>query len=165
MTVTAAPSTTRTAVPVRVVIADDHELIRAGLSLLLAAEPDLVVVGTASDGRSAVDLVAQQQPDVVLMDLGMPVLDGLAATREIARLAPGTRVLVLSCYEGEPFVANAVAAGAHGYLVKHVSSLDVVDAVRRTHGGEPVFSTDPPSSSGPASQSRPPGYSKDPRAG
>lgn len=140
MLVPAAPPTTQGDAPVRVLIADDHELIRVGLTRLFAAESDLVVVGTASDGRSAVDLVAQQRPDVVVMDVGMPVLDGIAATREISALAPDTRVLLLSCFADHPVVDSAVAAGAHGYLVKHVSSLEVVDAVRRTHVGESVFS-------------------------
>jgi DNA-binding NarL/FixJ family response regulator len=126
--------------PVRVLIADDHELIRVGLSALFSAEPDLVVVGTACDGRAAVDLAAQELPDVVVMDLGMPVLDGIAATREILASSPRTRVLVLSCSVEHPVVASAVAAGACGYLVKHVSTLEVVDAVRRTFGGELVFS-------------------------
>jgi DNA-binding NarL/FixJ family response regulator len=154
MSVTTARPPTEGAARVRVLIADDHELIRVGLARLLAAEADLVVVGTACDGRSAVDLVASQQPDVVLMDLGMPVLDGIAATREISRLAPDTRVLVLTCYDERLYVEDAVAAGAHGYLVKHVSSLEVVDAVRRTHSGEPVFSPGLPALSGPPGSSK-----------
>jgi DNA-binding NarL/FixJ family response regulator len=140
MSLTAPPAATERTASVRVVIADDHELIRAGLTRLLAAESDLVVVATASDGQRAVEIVTEHRPDVVLMDLGMPVLDGIEATREIMRTSPSTRVLVLTCFAQELVLENAVAAGAHGYLVKHGSSLEVVDAVRRTHSGEAVFS-------------------------
>jgi DNA-binding NarL/FixJ family response regulator len=128
---------------VRVLIADDHELIRMGLARLVSAQPDLTVVGTAADGHEAVALAMSEHPDVVIMDLSMPRLDGVAATREITRLSPETRVLVLSSYVQQLIVASAIAAGACGYLFKNVSSLDVIDAIRRAYGGETVFSVDP----------------------
>jgi DNA-binding NarL/FixJ family response regulator len=128
---------------VRVLIADDHELIRVGLARLISAQSDLAVVGTAADGHEAVALAMAEHPHVVIMDLSMPRLDGVAATREITRLAPETRVLVLSSYVQQLIVASAIAAGACGYLFKNVSSLDVIDAIRRAYGGETVFSADP----------------------
>jgi DNA-binding NarL/FixJ family response regulator len=128
---------------VRVLIADDHELIRVGLTRLVSAQPDLTVVGTAADGHEAVAIAMSEHPDVVIMDLSMPRLDGVAATREITRLAPETRVLVLSSYVQQLMIASAIAAGACGYLFKNVSSLDVIDAIRRAYDGESVFSVDP----------------------
>src|SRR3954451_13204614 len=128
---------------VRVLIADDHELIRVGLARLVSAQPDLTVVGTAADGHEAVAVAMSERPDVVIMDLSMPRLDGVAATREITRLAPETRVLVLSSYVQKLMIASAIAAGACGYLFKNVSSLDVIDAIRRAYDGESVFSVDP----------------------
>ena len=128
---------------VRVLIADDHELIRVGLARLVSAQPGLTVVGTAADGHEAVAIAMAEHPDVVIMDLSMPRLDGVAATREITRIAPETRVLVLSSYVQQLIVASAIAAGACGYLFKNVSSLDVVDAIRRAYDGESVFSVDP----------------------
>ena len=130
-------------VRVRVLIADDHELIRVGLARLVAAQPDLTVVGTAADGHEAVAIALSEHPDVVIMDLSMPRLDGVAATKEITRLLPETRVLVLSSYVQQLIVASAIAAGACGYLFKNVSSLDVLDAIRRAHVGEKVFAVDP----------------------
>jgi DNA-binding NarL/FixJ family response regulator len=127
---------------VRVLIADDHELIRVGLARLISAQPDLTVVGTAADGQQAVAIAMSEHPDVVVMDLSMPLLDGVAATREITRLAPDTRVLVLSSYVQQLIVASAIAAGACGYLFKNVSSLDVLDAIRRAYLGEKVFNMD-----------------------
>jgi DNA-binding NarL/FixJ family response regulator len=127
---------------VRVLIADDHELIRVGLARLVSAQPDLTVVGTAANGHQAVEIAVTERPDVVIMDLSMPLLDGVAATREITRLAPDTRVLVLSSYVQQLIVASAVAAGACGYLFKNVSSVDVLDAIRRAYVGESVFSRD-----------------------
>jgi two-component system, NarL family, response regulator LiaR len=128
---------------VRVLIADDHELIRVGLARLVSAQPDLTVVGTAADGHEAIAIAMSEHPDVVIMDLSMPLLDGVAATREITRLSPETRVLVLSSYVQHLVVASAIAAGACGYLFKNVSSLDVIDAIRRAYDGETVFSVDP----------------------
>ncbi|MGA8211405.1 MAG: response regulator transcription factor [Nocardioidaceae bacterium] len=125
---------------VRVLIADDHELIRVGLARLVSSQPDLTVVGMAADGQEAVLISALEHPDVVVMDLSMPLLDGVGATREIASVSPGSKVLVLSSYVERSVIASAVAAGACGYLVKDVSALEVLEAVRRTHRGEAVFS-------------------------
>lgn len=120
-------------------LADDHELIRSGLERLVSAEDDLAVVGTAADGLRAVTLTARRRPDVVVMDLSMPVLDGLSATREIMRISPKTRVLVLSCHSRRVVRDAVVAAGAFGYLYKNVPAADVIDAIRRTYAGEQLL--------------------------
>lgn len=121
---------------IRLLIADDHEVIRFGLRLLLANEPDISVVGIAADGRTAVSIAVADSPDVVLMDLSMPVLDGFAATREITRVAPSVRVLVHTAYSGAPIIHEAFAAGAHGYLLKESSPQTLIDAIRAVHRGE-----------------------------
>ena len=126
--------------PIRVLLADDHELVRVGLHRLIAAQPDLSVVGTAGDGLRAVELAAQARPDVVVMDLSMPHLDGVTATHRIRLLSPATRVLVLTGHVRRAVVDAAVAAGAAGYLTKNVPAVQVLDAIRRTHAGEGLFS-------------------------
>jgi DNA-binding NarL/FixJ family response regulator len=118
-----------------VLLVDDHRLVRAGLAALLAATEDIEVVGEASDGRQAVELAARLHPDVVLMDLSMPVLDGVAATRAIVADAPGTHVVVLTSFADHHRVTDAVAAGAVGYLLKDCDPRDVVTAVRSAAGG------------------------------
>jgi len=118
-----------------VLLVDDHRLVRAGLAALLAATEDIEVVGEASDGRQAVELAARLHPDVVLMDLSMPVLDGVAATRSIVAEAPGTHVVVLTSFADHHRVTDAVAAGAVGYLLKDCDPRDVVTAVRSAAGG------------------------------
>jgi DNA-binding NarL/FixJ family response regulator len=125
---------------VRVAIADDHPLIRSGLARLVAAEPDLEVVGTAADGRHAVELAEREQPDVIVLDLSMPELDGITATEQLRRRSPRTRVLVLSSYVWESVVASALTAGAHGYLSKDVPAVEVLDGIRHTYAGGTVFS-------------------------
>jgi DNA-binding NarL/FixJ family response regulator len=123
---------------IRVLIADDHAVVSNGLRMLLSGEPDLEVVATADDGALAVALAAQERPDVVVMDLTMPTLGGVEATRQMQLLAPGTRVLILSGRAEQAVVRAAYAAGASGYLSKDVAALDLLDAIRRTHAG--VFS-------------------------
>jgi DNA-binding NarL/FixJ family response regulator len=113
-----------------VLLVDDHRLVRAGLAALLAGTEDIRVVGEASDGRQAVDMAARLRPDVVLMDLSMPVLDGVAATRLILEEAPSTHVVVLTSFADHHRVTDAVAAGAVGYLLKDCDPRDVVTAVR-----------------------------------
>jgi DNA-binding NarL/FixJ family response regulator len=118
-----------------VLLVDDHRLVRAGLAALLAATEDIEVVGEAADGRQAVELAARLHPDVVLMDLSMPVLDGVAATRAIVAESPGTHVVVLTSFADHHRVTEAVAAGAVGYLLKDCDPRDVVSAVRSAAGG------------------------------
>jgi DNA-binding NarL/FixJ family response regulator len=125
--------------PVRVVVADDHPVVRAGLVALLSSLPDVEVVATATDGAEAVREVVTNHPDVALLDLNMPELDGIAATREIGRVAPGVGVLVLTMYDDDDSVFAAMRAGARGYLVKGVEQDDLVRAIRSVAAGEAIF--------------------------
>jgi DNA-binding NarL/FixJ family response regulator len=121
---------------IRVLIADDQMLIRRGMSLMLAAEADIDVVGQAADGIEAVTLARQLEPDVVLMDLHMPRKGGVLATREITGALPHTRVMVLTTFDADEMVFDAVRAGAQAYLLKDASEEEVVATVRAVHRGE-----------------------------
>lgn len=124
---------------IRVLLVDDHPVVRSGLAGLLDAEGDIEVVGEAGHGREAVGLAVRLQPDVVLMDLHMPVLDGPGATAELARLVPDTRVLVLTTFDTDTDIIRAIEAGATGYLLKDTPREQLVDAVRRAAAGETVL--------------------------
>ena len=123
---------------IRVVLVDDHPVVRSGLAGLLGGEPDIEVVGEASDGREGVELAAELGPDVVLMDLRMPVMDGVAATAAIVATR-GPRVLVLTTYDTDADILRAVEAGATGYLLKDTPRDALVDAVRAASRGETVL--------------------------
>ncbi len=120
---------------IRILIADDHTLVREGLRALLEGQGDFEVIAEASNGREAVDRAIQMQPDVVLMDIGMPELDGLAATRHIVRTNPAIRILVLTVHETEDYFFRVLEVGAHGFLVKDAASTELVAAVRAVHHG------------------------------
>ena len=124
---------------ITVVIADDQEMIRDGLSALLSAAPDIEVVGHAANGREAVDLVRRLHPDVVVMDVRMPVLDGLQATAEIMAGGDATRVLMLTTFDLDDYVYEALGAGASGFLLKDASAADLMTAVRVVAGGEALL--------------------------
>jgi DNA-binding NarL/FixJ family response regulator len=124
---------------IRVLVVDDHPVVRAGLAGLLAGEPDLDVVGEAGDGAEAVRRVGELRPDVVLMDLRRPVLDGVAATEAIRAAHPDVRVLVLTTYESDGDILRAVEAGATGYLLKDTPRPQLVDGVRAAARGETVL--------------------------
>ncbi|MCW2780176.1 MAG: two-component system response regulator [Marmoricola sp.] len=124
---------------IRVVVADDHPIVRAGLTALLSSLPDIEVVAVAANGREAVREVVSTRPDVALLDLKMPELDGIAATRELARVAPGVAVLVLTMYDDDDSVFAAMRAGARGYLVKGVEQDDILRAIRSVAAGEAIF--------------------------
>ena len=126
----------RDAARIRVLIVDDQSLIRRGMTLMLAAEPDIDVVGQAADGVQAVEMAQSLRPDVVLMDLHMPNKGGVAATREITLSLPQTHVLVLTTLDAEETVFEAVRAGAHAYLLKDASEDEVLETVRAVHRGE-----------------------------
>ncbi|SNS28031.1 two component transcriptional regulator, LuxR family [Actinomadura meyerae] len=121
----------------RVIVVDDHTVMRAGVVALLAAEPTIEIVGEAGDGREAVALAERLRPDVALLDLRMPVLDGVAATAGIIR--SGTRVLVLTTYDTDTEIERAIEAGAIGYLLKDTTREQLVDAVRAAARGETVL--------------------------
>ena len=116
--------------PITVLLVDDHQMVRAGLATLLAATDDIVVVGQAGDGRDAVGVAAQTTPAVVLMDLSMPVLDGVEATRRILEDRPEAKVVVLTSFSDQDRVSAALAAGAVGYLLKDCDPADLLAAVR-----------------------------------
>ncbi|MST34733.1 response regulator [Acidimicrobiaceae bacterium USS-CC1] len=124
---------------IRVLVVDDHPVVRSGLVGLLGLEPDVVVVGEAADGAEALRLAAERAPDVVLMDLRMPVMDGVAATDRLAGTVPAPRVLVLTTYDTDSDIVRAVEAGATGYLLKDTPREALVDAVRRAARGETVL--------------------------
>ena len=122
-----------------VLVADDHEVIRFGLTTLLSSAPDMRVVGVADNGADAVELARRLHPDVVVMDLSMPVLDGISATEQVLKASPDTRVLVVSVFSQPDVVEAAIAAGAHGYLDKSVAAEDVVDGIRFITQGQRIL--------------------------
>lgn len=124
----------------RVMLADDHSVVRKGFSLILSSQPDFEVVGEASNGREAVELAAQLHPDVVVIDVSMPELNGIEGTRRIAEVSPRTRVLALSMHRDGVYVREILRAGAKGYLVKDADDDTFVDAVRAVARGEGYIS-------------------------
>jgi DNA-binding NarL/FixJ family response regulator len=125
---------------IRVLLADDHTVVRQGLKALLEAEPDITVVGEASTGREAVNLTRKLLPEVVVMDIAMPNLNGLEATRQIAKEIPQTKLLVLSSYNDDEYVHQVTEAGAMGYLLKQTAATDLIKAVREARRGNAFFS-------------------------
>jgi DNA-binding NarL/FixJ family response regulator len=125
---------------IRVLLAEDHTVVREGLRALLEAEGDIQVVGEAATGRKAVELARALRPEVVVMDIAMPQLNGLEATRQIHRALPGTKVLVLSAHSDDAYVEQVVAMGAVGYLLKETSAHVLSQAVRHIHQGNTFFS-------------------------
>jgi two-component system, NarL family, response regulator LiaR len=121
---------------IRVVIADDHTVVRKGIRDLLSDEEDIAVVGEARNGHEAVDLATALQPDVVVMDIAMPELTGVEATRQIRTQAPDVRVLVLTAYDDDPYIYSLLDAGATGYILKTAESREIVRAVRATAAGQ-----------------------------
>ena len=126
--------------PITVLLADDHTVVREGLRALLRAEADLAVVGEAQNGRLAVELTKKLRPAVVVMDLAMPQLNGLEATRQILLAVPATKVLILSAHNDDEYVECVIAAGAAGYLLKQSSAHILAEAIRAVEKGRPVFS-------------------------
>jgi two-component system response regulator NreC len=125
-----------------VLIADDHNVMRAGIRALLDLHKGLDVVAEVADGREAVEKAAQLTPDVVLMDIGMPLMDGLEATRRIRKRCPRTRILVLTQHESEEHVLESLKAGATGFVCKRAASSELLSAIRSVHRGDPCI---PPS--------------------
>ena len=124
---------------IKVLIADDHAVVREGTRQILEREPDIEVVAEAADGEEAVRLAGRSKPDVVIMDIAMPGIDGIEATRQIKSLYPSIAVLILSAYDDDQFVFSLLEAGAAGYLLKSVRGRELIDAVRQVHAGESVL--------------------------
>ncbi|RDI17069.1 response regulator [Lentzea flaviverrucosa] len=124
---------------VRILLADDHALVRRGVRLILDNEPDLEVVGEAGDGAEAISLARRDKPDLAILDIAMPRLTGLQAARELSRLLPDLRILILTMYDNEQYFFEALKAGASGYVLKSVADRDLVEACRAAMRGEPFL--------------------------
>lgn len=127
-----------TGTPIRILIVDDHLMVRQGIAQLLSNAPEMIIVGEADTGEAALRLCAQLTPDIVLMDLRMPGMGGLAATEAIRRAHPGVRVIGLSTFAESHMVSTMIATGAHAHLPKSVTFDDLVDAIRRVSAGEVI---------------------------
>lgn len=125
---------------INVLLADDHTVVRQGLRALLNSEEDMEVIGEAENGRQAVNLARQSPPDVVVMDVAMPLLNGLEATRQILRTSPRTKILVLTSYGDDECVQQLMQAGASGYLIKQTAANDLLKAIREVQRGNAFFS-------------------------
>ena len=125
---------------IRILLADDHTILRDGIRSLLEDEADMEVIGEAEDGHSAVKLARQLDPDVVLMDIAMPLLNGLEATRQIKRDNDHTKVLILSMHENEEYIRKVLATGAMGYILKDAAARELLGAIRAVYNGEAVLS-------------------------
>lgn len=128
--------------PARVLIADDHELARAGLRGMLESERSLELIGEATNGREALELCLQNQPDLVLMDVRMPEMDGLAATRAIKDVCPTTSIIIVTMHENPDYLIAAIRAGAAGYLLKDTSRRELLSAIRQVLRGESFLNTE-----------------------
>jgi two-component system, NarL family, response regulator NreC len=126
--------------PIRILLADDHTVMRSGLRLLLERQANFVVVGEAADGRQAVELAAAEKPDVVVMDIAMPHLNGVEAARQIVNRAPQTAVVILSMHSDESYVIRSLKAGARAYLLKDSAESDLISAIHAITEGKSFFS-------------------------
>ncbi|MBE0480315.1 MAG: response regulator transcription factor [Dehalococcoidia bacterium] len=124
---------------IKILIADDHAVVREGTRQILEQEQDLEVVAEAGDGEETIDMAVRCQPDIAIIDIAMPKLDGIEATRQIKQLCPNVTVLILTAYDDDQFIFSLLEAGAAGYLLKSVRSRELVDAVRAVYAGESVL--------------------------
>ncbi|MYW32293.1 response regulator transcription factor [Streptomyces sp. SID2119] len=135
-----SPSPSRgPAAPTRILLADDHALVRRGVRLILDGEPDLTVVAEAGDGAEAIEMARAERPDLAILDIAMPRLTGLQAARELSRVLPGLRILMLTMYDNEQYFFEALKAGAAGYVLKSVADRDLVEACRAAMRDEPFL--------------------------
>lgn len=125
---------------IRILLADDHTILRNGIRAILEDEPGMVVVGEAEDGRTAVSLACQLKPDIVIMDIAMPLMNGLEATRQIKRSCPAIKVIILSMHDNEEYIVQVLEAGAMGYILKDAAAKELIQALRTVHKGEAVLS-------------------------
>ena len=135
-----ANSNSRDMKKITVLLADDHIIVREGLRMLVETEGDITVVGEAKTGREAINMTMQLHPNVVVMDIAMPLLNGLQATRHIRKIAPATRVLILSAHADPEYVEQVVLLGGAGFLIKQTSADILVEAIREVHKGKSFFS-------------------------
>ncbi|MFN2374653.1 MAG: response regulator [Cyclonatronaceae bacterium] len=126
---------------INVLLADDHNIVRYGISSILNTSPDINIVAEASDGSEAVSLYEQHQPDVCIIDISMPVMNGLEATRQILRTSPGAKIIIMTMHLNEEYLNQVLSAGAMGYLLKNTNKTDLINSIRRVYNGEKVFST------------------------
>ena len=125
---------------IRILLADDHTLVRSGIRSLLEDEPGLSIIGEAEDGRKAVAMACQLKPDVVVMDIAMPLLNGLEATRQIKIQCPDVKVLILSMHDNEEYIRQVLEAGAMGYILKDAAARELISAIQSVYRGEAVLS-------------------------
>jgi len=126
--------------PIRVVLVDDDPLVRAALRLMLGGAPQLTIVGEAGDGAQGLELIARERPEVVLMDIRMPRMDGLAATQQLARQPDPPKIIVLTTFDADEYVVRALACGATGFILKDTSPPEIVEAIQKVAAGEPMLS-------------------------
>lgn len=127
---------------IKVLLADDHTIVREGLLSLLRQQRDVTIVGTAENGREAVDMARSTFPDVVVMDIAMPQMNGIEATRQLTRLMPKTKVIVLTMYADEEYIVRALQAGVRGYLLKKAAAAELLQAIRAVERGDFYLSSD-----------------------
>lgn len=133
------PSAAGEPVPTRILLADDHALVRRGVRLILDGEPDLTVVAEAGDGAEAIEMAREHRPDLAILDIAMPRLTGLQAARELSRLLPDMRILILTMYDNEQYFFEALKCGASGYVLKSVADRDLLEACRAAMRDEPFL--------------------------
>ncbi|WP_329031758.1 response regulator transcription factor [Streptomyces sp. NBC_01725] len=135
----AGPAPAFEPVPTRILLADDHALVRRGVRLILDGEPDLTVVAEAGDGAEAIEMAREHRPDLAILDIAMPRMTGLQAAREVSRLLPDTRILILTMYDNEQYFFEALKSGASGYVLKSVADRDLLEACRAAMRDEPFL--------------------------
>jgi two-component system response regulator NreC len=129
------PTVASTSEKIRVLLADDHTILRAGLRMMLNAQPDILVVGEASDGKEAIAVTLRLQPDVVIMDITMPEMTGIDATRQIKKDCPDVKILILTMHENEGYLFQSLRAGASGYMMKEAADTELIQAIRTVQSG------------------------------
>jgi NarL family two-component system response regulator LiaR len=125
---------------IRILLVDDHSAVRSGLRKFIAVNKDLQLVGEATNGREAIEMTARHKPDVILMDLLMPEMDGIAATREIHREYPDIKIIALTSFSEQKMVQGVLDAGAIGYLQKNITAMELKNAIRMAHAGQVILS-------------------------